>query len=150
SIVTPFASVVGDPAKTRPSTTASATSESRRKRTRRRTRPRVARTSEDEELDAARDVQLDAGDVGGEVGAEEGDRVRDVLRLTGPLEDRSVRDPLVHGRAREVKRLGTDDPRDDGVGGDPVPAALHRERLRQAEESGLRRRVRRLPEAAER
>src|SRR3954451_19605728 len=66
--------------------------------------------SEDEELDAAGDVQLDAGDVPGEVGAEPGDRVGDVLRLAGPLEDGSIRDPLVHRRVRHVERLGPDDP----------------------------------------
>src|SRR5581483_4392449 len=108
------------------------------------------RSLEDEQLDAARDVELDAGDVPGEVGAEECDRVRDVLRLAGALEDRPVRDPLVHRRVRHVKRLGADDPGNDRVGGDPVAAALHRKRLRQSEKPGLRRRVRRLAEAAER
>src|SRR3954452_9636138 len=85
--------------------------------------------SDDEELDAAGDVQLDAGDVPGEVGAEPGDRVGDVLRLAGPLEDGSIRDPLVHRRVRQVERLGPDDPGNDGVGGDAVLTAFHRERL---------------------
>src|SRR5258706_465573 len=58
---------------------------------------------EHEQLDAAGDVELDAGHVRGEVGAEKGDRVRDVLRLPRPLEDRSVGDPLVHRGARHVE-----------------------------------------------
>src|SRR6266550_6854154 len=37
-----------------------------------------------EELDPAADVQADAGDVRREVGAEEDDRIRDILRFSGP------------------------------------------------------------------
>ena len=49
-----------------------------------------------------------------------------------------------------MERLRPDDPRDDRVARDPVAAALHRERLREAEDARLRRRVARLAEAAER
>ena len=58
--------------------------------------------------------------------------------------------PLVHLGVAEVERLGADDPRDDRVARDPVAPALERERLRQAEQPRLRRRVARLAEAAER
>ena len=68
----------------------------------------------------------------------------------GPLEDGPVRDPLVHRRVREMERLGADDPGHDRVAGDPVAAALHRQRPRQAEDARLRRRVAGLAEAAER
>src|SRR4029077_5371196 len=127
SIVTPPASFVGEPAKTSPSTTAVAASESSRKRRRRRTAFRLAGALEGEELDAAGDVELDAGDVRGEVGAEEGDRVRDLLRLTRPLEGGSRDDPLVHLRVRHVEGLGADDAGHDRVAGDSVAGALHGE-----------------------
>ena len=68
----------------------------------------------------------------------------------GPLEHGAGDDPLVHRRVRHVERLGADHAGHDRVARDPVPAALHRERPRQAEQPGLRRRVARLAEAAER
>src|SRR5438477_440906 len=108
------------------------------------------RRSEDEQLDAAADVELDPRHVRGQVGAEEGDDVRDLLRLARAAEGGPLHYPLVHGRVRHLERLRLDHARDDCVAGDPVPAALHRERLRQSEQPCLRRRVARLAEPAER
>src|SRR6185436_3286986 len=106
--------------------------------------------SEHEELDASRDVELDARDVRGEVGAQECDRVRDVLRLPRALEHRPRGDPLVHGCVGHVERLCPYDARNDRVARDPVAPTLHRERLREAEDPGFRRRGARLAEPAER
>src|SRR5579864_1364401 len=151
SILTPCASTVGEPANAKPRTTTLATIASSKKARRRRTVGWYPGAPlEDEELHAARDVELDAGDVGGEVGAEEGDGVRDLLRLTRPPEGGAGDDPLVHLGVRHVEGLGADDARHDRVAGDPVAGAFHCERPGQAKEPGLRRRVARLPEAAER
>src|SRR3954453_16629322 len=105
---------------------------------------------EGEELDPAGDVQADAGDVRGQGGAQERDRVRDVLRLTGTAEGSAPRHPLVHLLVAEPEGLRADDPGHDRVARDPVPRALERERPGQAQQAGLRRRVARLPESAER
>src|SRR5579864_7798761 len=151
SILTPCASTVGEPANAKPRTTTLATIASSKKARRRRTVGWYPGAPlEDEELDAAGDVELDAGDVRGEVGAEEGDRVRDLLRLTRPPEGGAGDDPLVHLGVRHVEGLGADDARHDRVAGDAVARAFNRKRSGQAEKPGLRRRVARLPEAAER
>src|SRR5256714_14488593 len=105
--------------------------------------------SEGEELDAAADVQPDAGYVARQVRTEEGDRVRDVLWLACAPHGRPPHHALVHLRVAESKRLGADDPRDDGVAGDPVARAFEGERARQPEEARLRRGIARLTEAAE-
>ena len=57
---------------------------------------------------------------------------------------------LVHLRIPEVEGLCADDAGHDRIARDPVPCPLERERARQPEETRLRRRVARLPEAAER
>src|SRR4051812_46991798 len=166
SIVTPPASFVGEPAKTRPRTTAVATTESSKKKRRLPTSTRVpgrfqnedfpkelasqrSEFSEHEKLDAARDVELDAGDVRGEVGAKERDRVRDLLGLARTAKGRPLDDPLVRLGVRHRKRFRPDHAGHDRVAGDAMAGAFHGERARQTEETGLRRRVARLAEPAE-
>src|SRR5439155_4160581 len=89
---------------------------------------------ESEELDPAADVEADAGDVRREVGAEKDDRIRDVLRLSGPPHRRALHHPLVHGGIAEIEGLGADHAWDDRVAGDAVPRALERQRSRQPEQ----------------
>src|SRR6266540_2755952 len=97
--------------------------------------------SEYEELYASRDGQADARDVRGEVGAEEGDGVRDLLRLAGAPHRGPFDHPLVHLGVPQAESLGPDHAGNDRVAGDPVPAALERERARESEDPRLRRRV---------
>src|SRR3954447_5208623 len=104
------------------------------------TRSRISWWLEGKELDSTADVQLHAGDVRGEIRAEEGDRVGDVLRLAGPPERRAGDHALVHVRVAEVERLRPDDARNDRVDVDSVARPFERERARQAEQAGLRRR----------
>src|SRR5256885_5192483 len=86
---------------------------------------------ESEELDPAADVEADAGDVRREVGAEKDDRIRDVLRLSGPPHRRALHHPLVHGGIAGNEGPGADHARADRVAGDAVPRALERHALRR-------------------
>src|SRR5689334_703092 len=110
SIVTPEASLVGDPANAKPSTTSVATTASRSRRTRRRT-PTSLAGSEHEQLDSSRDVEVDSRDVRGQLGAEERDRVRDLLGVARPAERRPPDDPLVHLGVPHLVGLRADDAR---------------------------------------
>src|SRR3954452_8211072 len=108
------------------------------------------RALEDEEIYTAGYDKADAGDVRREIGAEERDSVRDLLRLPDAAHRGAPDHALVHLGVAHVERLCADDPGDDRVAGDAVPASLERERAREAEDARLRRRVGRLAEAAER
>src|SRR5206468_4563684 len=101
--------------------------------------------SKREEVHASRYRQHRARDVPGALGAQERDRARHVLGLSLALHRDALDHPLVE---RAQLGVGRDDARGDRVARDVVPGTLEGDRLGEADQPDLARRVGGLTEAS--
>src|SRR5262247_3800524 len=102
-------------------------------------------SSKRKKVHSARHRQHGARDIAGALGAQEGNRICHVLWLPLALHRHTLDHPLVERAQLGVRR---DDARRDRVARDVVPGTLEGDRLREADQPDLARRVGGLAEAS--